>query len=177
MTLFNYSKYTKFGFTLIELLVVISIIGIMASVVLANLQDVRKQARDTSRLSDMRQIRIALEQFYNQNGRYPDFTNDGVDVLGQKIGDGLNIDNALLPYINPVPQDPLFHIDPTLYFYSYDSQHMIDMDCTPPHAAVGLVFGFNKSESDGDFPKDTCMGTNMNLDDADFNQGIIRGSF
>ena len=60
------------GFTLIELLVVIAIIGILSSVVLASLNTARAKARDAKRLSDMHQMRIALEFYYNSFGRYPD---------------------------------------------------------------------------------------------------------
>ena len=51
------------GFTLIELLVVIAIIGILSSVVLASLNSARTKARDTRRVSDMKQIQIALELY------------------------------------------------------------------------------------------------------------------
>ena len=66
----NNKPKTK-GFTLIELLVVIAIIGLLSSVVLASLKTVRAKARDTRRLSDMHQMQIALELYYNSFGRYP----------------------------------------------------------------------------------------------------------
>jgi prepilin-type N-terminal cleavage/methylation domain-containing protein len=64
------------GFTLVELLVVIAIIGILASVVLVSLNSARSKARDSRRVSDMNQIRLALEAFYDDNQDYPDALTD-----------------------------------------------------------------------------------------------------
>ncbi|MFA6077583.1 MAG: type II secretion system protein [Candidatus Paceibacterota bacterium] len=65
------------GFTLIELLVVIAIIGILSSVVLASLNTARGKARDAKRLSEMRQMQIALDLYYDNFGSYPDSDNAG----------------------------------------------------------------------------------------------------
>jgi prepilin-type N-terminal cleavage/methylation domain-containing protein len=59
------------GFTLIELLVVIAIIGILSSVVLASLNSARQKGRDARRISDLKQIQLALELNYDQDQSYP----------------------------------------------------------------------------------------------------------
>ncbi len=59
------------GFTLIELLVVIAIIGILATIVLVSLNTARQKARDTRRASDLRQVALALEMYYDDNSTYP----------------------------------------------------------------------------------------------------------
>ena len=59
------------GFTLIELLVVISIISLLSSVVLASLSSARMKARDTLKVQEAKQLRTALEMYFNDNGSYP----------------------------------------------------------------------------------------------------------
>ncbi|MEN9852255.1 MAG: hypothetical protein RI996_198 [Candidatus Parcubacteria bacterium] len=70
------------GFTLIELLVVIAIIGILSSVVIASLNSVRGKANDARRISDIRQIKAAVNSYANDNGSYP----SGVGCIGQASG-------------------------------------------------------------------------------------------
>jgi len=65
-------KNGKKGFTLIELLVVIAIIGILSSVVLASLNSARQKSRDAKRISDIKQLQLALEFYFDANGEYPD---------------------------------------------------------------------------------------------------------
>lgn len=77
------NKHTK-GFTLIELLVVIAIIGILASIVLVSLNSARNKGKDARIISDVQQIRTALESGYNGSG-YPDLKNNasaGSTVVG-----------------------------------------------------------------------------------------------
>lgn len=60
------------GFTLIELLVVIAIIGILSSVVLASLNSARRKGRDARRISDLKQLALALDLYYDANSQtYP----------------------------------------------------------------------------------------------------------
>jgi prepilin-type N-terminal cleavage/methylation domain-containing protein len=92
----------KKGFTLIELLVVIAIIGILSSVVLASLNSARTKSRDARRISDLKQVQLALELSFDSNQEYPD---------------ALSTASLVTPgYIAAVPGDPS-----TGTVYSYDN--------------------------------------------------------
>lgn len=59
------------GFTLIEILIVISIIGVLSSIVISSTSESRARARDTYRLSQIREVQTALELYYAINQNYP----------------------------------------------------------------------------------------------------------
>ncbi|HBB56455.1 TPA: hypothetical protein DEW47_01955 [Patescibacteria group bacterium] len=83
----------KRGFTLIELLVVIAIIGILSSVVLASLNSARTKSRDARRVSDIKQLQIALELYFDAKRGYPS---------------ALTAANLVTPgYISVIPTDPV----------------------------------------------------------------------
>lgn len=63
--------HTVRGFTLIELLVVIAIIGILSSVVLSSLNTARARARDTQRITDIKEVQKAVELYFSETGSYP----------------------------------------------------------------------------------------------------------
>jgi general secretion pathway protein G len=58
------------GFTLIELLIVIAVIGILAAIVLATIDPIKRinQAKDARAKSDMGQIVSALQQYFTDSG-------------------------------------------------------------------------------------------------------------
>ncbi len=59
------------GFTLIELMVTIGIIAILSAVLFASYNSAREQARDKLRMSDLKEMQVALELYKAQHGRYP----------------------------------------------------------------------------------------------------------
>lgn len=99
----------KRGFTLIELLVVIAIIGVLSSVVMASLNTARIKSRDAARISQLGQIRAALELYYLDYGYYPQ-SGCGWDCNGYRYSyistswDAFRAD--LAPYMSQVPVDP-----------------------------------------------------------------------
>ena len=62
---------SKKAFTLIELLVVIAIIGLLAAMAMVSLGNARLKARDARRVSDVRQMQIALEMYNLDQNTYP----------------------------------------------------------------------------------------------------------
>lgn len=80
---------SKKGFTLIEVLIVVGIIGILSSVILVGLNSSRSRARDTRRVTDLRQTQQALELFYTKTGCYPNAGSwDALetDLVSEDIG-------------------------------------------------------------------------------------------
>lgn len=60
------------GFTLLELMVTITIIGLLATVILASLAGSRASARDATRVQAVKELQKALELYRNANvGVYP----------------------------------------------------------------------------------------------------------
>jgi type II secretion system protein G len=66
----------KQGFTLIELLVVISITGIMIGILLPAITRAREKARVTVVNAELGQIAMALDMYFEDNGKYPPTQED-----------------------------------------------------------------------------------------------------
>ena len=125
----------KRGFTLIELLVVIAIIGILSSIVLASLNSARKKGRDARRISDVKQIQLALELAYDANGQYPT---------------SLSTSTLVTPgYISVVPTDPSDNTD--LYSYQAWAVTGSAATCSGYHLGASLeTSGHTALSSDAD---------------------------
>ncbi len=63
-------KATQKGFTLIELMIVVAIIGILASIVMPNYTDYVARARATEATSALADMRIRMEQYFQDNRTY-----------------------------------------------------------------------------------------------------------
>jgi len=94
------------GFTLIELLVVIAIIGVLSAIIMVSLQGAKSKSRDAKRVSDIAQIQLALEQYFDRNGVYPNALGD--------------LTSGSTVYISVIPTDPINDVT-HLYRYYTDS--------------------------------------------------------
>jgi general secretion pathway protein G len=93
------------GFTLLELLIVIVIIGILAVLIIPNLASGPARARDAQRKSDLRNIKTALETYYNDNNSYP--TAGGASCVPSASSClGTVLSTGTTPYMKVVPNDP-----------------------------------------------------------------------
>jgi prepilin-type N-terminal cleavage/methylation domain-containing protein len=107
-------KKKQTGFTLIELLVVIGIIGILASLLFANLVGIRQRARDGTRISDIHQMQVAFEFYKADNiGQYPDVEVACKCKCGKAFTSGSEVfyDQDKIPpdaivYLKKIPCDP-----------------------------------------------------------------------
>ncbi len=66
-----FQKSQQSGLTLIELLVVLAIIGLLVTVVSAVFSESRAQTRDKIRMTSLKELQLAVEQYKAQNGVYP----------------------------------------------------------------------------------------------------------
>ena len=93
------------AFTLIELLVVIAIIGILTGIIVTNLSQSRAKARDAKRISDIGQIQLALELYYDRCKQYPATTVlEVVDINSLCTINNTTVN--LISYISKIPDDP-----------------------------------------------------------------------
>ena len=138
-------RNAKRGFTLIELLVVIAIIGILSSVVLASLNSARQKSRDARRLSDVKQIQLALELYYDANAGYP----TALAVLAPT-------------YIAVVPTDPQTST-------AYEYAGLGGSICTSYHLTATLEdAGHSALDSDSDAAAGTqCTGSIADVSGVD----------
>lgn len=100
----------KKGFTLIELLVVIAIIGLLSTLAVVALGSARLKARDSKRLSDLKQTQTALELYYTDKNAYPIVTPSSTLGAGNYAclnGSGFAATGCAIPYMGIVPKDPV----------------------------------------------------------------------
>lgn len=148
----NKKASNKKAFTLIELLVVIAVIGLLASIVLVNVRGVRAKARDARRLSDMKQIVLALQLYLDSTGAYPGNTDNDCSGWDAGYNGGPTSGD---PFIQPLVTAGLLSKtpgDPTATGacggYAYYRYSAGDYGCDPSRGAY-FVLGIRDMETSG----------------------------
>ena len=153
----------KKSFTLIELLVVIAIIGVLSTVVLISLKSIRAKARDARRLSDMKQIQTALEEYYSDYGHYPqeNSSNGSWEISNEDGGDFID-DLKDKGYMDTVPVDPMNISGDYYCYYNYPASSAKYYNC--PEENDFYVLGVKNMEtSNRPYPQSpgwSCPGRN-----------------
>jgi len=102
----------KGGFTLVELMVVIAIIAILTAIIVTGLVASRAKARDAKRASDLSQIQLAIEQFFDRCDQYPVSDSGFIDSTSLTQGAGVcpldqnGVQITLASFISTIPTDP-----------------------------------------------------------------------
>src|SRR5690606_14931557 len=108
-------------------------IALLSSVVLASLQTARAKGRDAKRISDLKQMQVAVEMYYNDHGSYPR-NYDGTTLLSATTWRGTTVGcygstastkvmSGVAPkYIPQLPQDPKPIGSTLCYLYRSDGK-------------------------------------------------------
>jgi general secretion pathway protein G len=152
-------KKIQKGVTLIELLIVVSIILLLMVALYRTIGRDIEKTRDANRKKDLKQIKAAFENYYNDHSCYP--PDEILDNCGGK---------DLMPYLQEVPCDPLGFP----YLYLPISDVFGNNNCGGYRVLTGI------SPSDPDLEVVGCPGGCGVPDDVPnperYNYGIAEGT-
>jgi general secretion pathway protein G len=83
------------GFTLLELMIVLAIMGVLITIAQPNLKKSVIRAREVVLLENLFQMREAIDQYYADNGKYPN-----------TLPDLINTQDKSKSYLRDIPRDP-----------------------------------------------------------------------
>jgi len=137
----------KRGFTLIELLVVIAIIAILAAILFPVFAKVREKARQTSCLSNEKQLGLAFAQYYED---YDEKWPSGASSTGTTGNGGYGWVGTIYPYVKSTgllkcPDDNTsgdtvgtINYVPVSYAFNSNAAGAADAQFTSPASTVSL---------------------------------------
>ena len=96
------------AFTLVELLIVVIILGILAAVVIPQFSDASTDARMSSLMFDLREVRKQIDLYRHQhNGSFPGQATISDELTKKTDADGtLNAAGKYGPYMQRIPTNP-----------------------------------------------------------------------
>jgi prepilin-type N-terminal cleavage/methylation domain-containing protein len=161
----KHSASASTAFTLIELLVVIAIIGILAAIILVNLNSAQAKARTAKVKDDLRSIEMAVEILYQDTGEYP---NHMTSSCWSGASNEISLDDCAAgivcndpidpyqhwggPYIKEISRDPWGHI----YRMDHDywcQNDQVGCEGVPDDQEIGVIYSTGPNgvaEYDGD---------------------------
>lgn len=149
-------KYKKEkGFTVLELLITVAIIAVLSTVIVTMTNSARIKGRDSNRVSQIRQIRYALEQYRLTNGQYP-------QCLYVAAGCGTTLNGTT--FMKNVPVDPKTAVP---YAYAGLSTSVGGSTCTSYHLGTTLEDKTNqslRSGSDAPASLNICAGSRADFE-------------
>ncbi|MFK7779809.1 MAG: BspA family leucine-rich repeat surface protein [Candidatus Gracilibacteria bacterium] len=141
----------KKAFTLVELIVVITILAILGTIAFISLQGYSKDARDSTRISDINSMKTSLELFNLNAGKYPDpDSGENVTFSGGIVWTQGTIGGQVITNLNSLSKKP---IDPLIgreYAYSVlNTKQEYQLGTILEGGQIGLS-GFNDTYAAGD---------------------------
>jgi prepilin-type N-terminal cleavage/methylation domain-containing protein len=102
----------KKAFTFVEILVAVLIVALISTLVMISLSNSRSKGRDLKRINDVNQIQVALENYKNVEGRYPE----------QLIPEESLVGSSSLVFMNSIPSNQGYSLNSCLYdSYYYEN--------------------------------------------------------
>lgn len=150
------------GFTIVELLIVIVVIGILAAITIVSYNGVQSRAQDSRRVSDITNIRDAIELYKIQNNTFPAVTSANTDSSGWEVS---YINNSFIPALRTsgvLNADLLDPLNNSTYFYRYYKYTAGQYACDPARGEyyVVQIKAFQATTALGAGPGFECLNRN-----------------
>lgn len=153
----------KKGFTVLEFLVVLAIIGILVGVALTGIDLSRERARDNTRISDVQNIILSLQQYHDVCREYPD------DIYDLGSDNGCPSGVTWESFVGAILEDGSMPVDPSGVPYLYVGLGIFGTNprCVGYHIGTELEQEDNKvldKDDEGDSTSPPWCGTLTGFD-------------